>query len=101
MAGQLRQIGLRLVENKVEGKKDGSYRFCVSGEDGAPARRSRSLSTRQISEPSSSYFSGSVSFMICRKSSPKRAFRSARGSGMEHPNESDGRDYISTSAGTQ
>ena len=53
--------------------------------EGLFTRRSRSLSTRQISSPSSSYLAGSVSFIICCISRPRRESTSERGSDMEHP----------------
>jgi hypothetical protein len=57
-------------------------------------RRSRSLRARQISLPSSSYFAGSVSFIICRTSCPRRASESATGSRIGTPEESDRRLHL-------
>src|ERR1700675_2297036 len=55
------------------------------GKDGLLVRRSRSLRTRQISAPSSSYFAGSVSFIIWRKSCSRRVLNSARRSDIKAP----------------
>jgi hypothetical protein len=61
------------------------HRPVLSRKDGWPTRRSGSLRTRQISAPRSSYFAGSVSFIIWCTSCPRRVLKSATESDMEHP----------------
>src|ERR1022692_2025238 len=58
--------------------------LCFTGGDFCFIRPSRSLRACQISDPIPSYFTGSVSFIICATSRSSRAVESARLSDMEH-----------------